>query len=171
MFLFVARNVAVVYNRPDAMDTLAILAVRRTEQNAPHGRPHLWPLILLMLILMSVAVALLGSRATPEVVVAVSPTAPAPRESRVYSVNYRFGVFSPTNLRIHVGDTVRWKNESPLPMKVVAQLQLGEKNPSFDSVGTIQPGGYFSYTFATVGVFGYFNPSDANESGVIMVRE
>ena len=171
MFLFVARNVAVVYNRPDAMDTLAILAVRRTEQNAPHGRPHLWPLIFLMLILMSCAVWLLGSRIPQDATSSPTPTADVPRESRVYAVNYRFGVFSPTNLRIHVGDTVRWKNESPLPMKVVAQLQPGEKNPSFDSVGTIQPGGYFSYTFATIGVFGYFNPSDANESGVIMVRE
>jgi len=171
MFLFVAHIVAVVYNPRDAMDTLAILAARRSEPQQPHPRPHLWPAILLVLILMGLAVGFLGSRPAEDL--ALSPT-PAPgtgRESRVYTITYRFGVFSPTNLRIHAGDTVRWKNDSPLPIKVIAQLQPGEQVPAFDSVGSIQPGSYFSYTFAQVAVFGYYNPSDANESGVIIVRE
>jgi plastocyanin len=171
MFLFVAYIVAVVYNPRDAMDTLAILAARRSEPQQPHGRPHLWPAILLVLVLMGFAVAFLGTRPIADPALSPTPTTVANRESRVYTITYRFGVFSPTNLRIHAGDTVRWKNDSPLPMKVIAQLQPGETIPSFDSVGSIQPGSYFSYTFAQVAVYGYYNPSDANESGVIIVRE
>ncbi len=118
---------------------------------------------------MAFAVAFLGN--TPGPVVGATPTpTDESREPRVYTVSYRFGVFSPTNLRIHAGDTVRWKNDSPLPIRVVAQLLPGQKVPQFDSVGMVQPGSYFSYTFSTVGIFGYYNPSDSNESGVILVR-
>lgn len=135
-------------------------------------RLHLWPFIVLMLVLLAIAVATLQQPPAP-----ITSSSPTPTESdtvvrdpRVYSVNYRFGVFSPTNLRIHVGDTVRWKNDSPLPIRVTAQLQTSQKVPEFDSVGTVQPGSYFSYTFSTVGVFGYANASNSNESGVIIVR-
>jgi plastocyanin len=153
------------------MDPLAILAVRRNEPPISRGF-HLWPLIVLMLILLTVAVATLGSRTASPIVVTPTPTASdiVDREARVYAVSYRFGVFSPTNLRIHAGDTVRWKNDSPLPVRIVAQLQAGQKVPEFDSIGTVQPDGYFSYTFGTAGVFGYNNASNTNESGVIIVR-
>jgi plastocyanin len=153
------------------MDTSAILAVRNTEPQEPHGQPHVWPAILLVLILMGLAVAFLGSRPVNDPTASPTATRDVVREARVYTISYRFGVFSPTNLRIHSGDTVRWKNDSPLPIRVIAQLAPGENVPAFDSVGAIHPGGYFSYTFARNGVFGYYNPSDANESGVIIVRE
>jgi len=123
------------------------------------------------MVLMGVAVSVLGSRTPAVSTESPTPTASVEREARVYSINYRYGVFSPTNLRVHAGDTVRWKNDSPLPIKVIAQLQAGEKIPSFDSVGSIQPSSYFSYTFSQVGVYGYYNPSDSNESGVVIVRE
>ncbi len=154
------------------MDPLAILAVRRSEPPLSRGF-HLWPLIVLMLILLAVAVATLGPR-TVSPVASISPTPTESdvidREPRVYAVSYRFGVFSPTNLRIHAGDTVRWKNDSPLPIRIVAQLQAGQKTPEFDSIGMVQPDGYFAYTFGVSGVFGYTNASNANESGVIIVR-
>lgn len=152
------------------MDPIAILTARRNEPSERHERPHFWPLILLMLILLAVAVMTFGEPApTPEE--SPVPTVTDERDPRVYLVSYRFGVFSPTNLRIHAGDTVRWRNDSPLPIRVVAQLQAGRRVPEFDSIGTIQPSGYFSYTFATPGVFGYYNPSsEASEIGVIIVR-
>lgn len=135
-------------------------------------RFHLWPLIILMLVLLGVAVATLEQPAEPTTsgtpVPSTSDT--VDREARVYSISYRFGVFSPTNLRIHIGDTVRWKNDSPLPIRIIAQLQAEQKVPEFDSVGSVQPGSYFSYTFSTAGVFGYINRSNSNESGVIIVR-
>jgi plastocyanin len=151
------------------MDPMAILAVRRTEPEPSRPGAHLWPLIFLTLVIMAIAVALLGPGPTT-VNSEPATTDAGQRDARVYTISYRFGVFSPTNLRIHAGDTVRWKNDSPLPIHVIAQLQPGQKLPSFDSVGDVQPGSYFSYTFSETGVFGYYNPSDANESGVIIVR-
>lgn len=135
------------------------------------GRPYIWVAILLVLVLMVVAVAFLGPRAeevnpSPTVTVTSTPE----REARIYVVSYRFGVFSPTNLRIHAGDTVRFRNDSPLPIRVTAQLQPGQRVPEFDSVGPIQADSYFSYTFPTVGIYGYINASDKTEAGVIIVR-
>lgn len=153
------------------MDIQALLAVRQSEPSRPHQRPHLWPAIILTLVLMGVSVFFLGTQPTGDTAAPLIGSAGTVRDARIYSISYRFGVFSPTNLRIHVGDTVRWKNESPLPIRVIAQLQPGQKVPVFDSVGAIQPGSYFSFTFSQAGTFGYANPSDANESGVIIVRE
>ncbi len=152
------------------MDPLAILAVRRIEHEPQHGRPHFWPLIFLMLLLLALAVSVLEKPSAGDATVTPTPTESADREPRVYTVGYRFGVFSPTNLRIHAGDTVRWHNQSSLPIRVVAQLQGGERIPLFDSIGTVQPDGYYAFTFSTIGIFGYYNPSSSNESGVIIVR-
>lgn len=151
------------------MDTSAILAVRRTEPEPSFGRPHLWPLILLVLLMMTGAVVILGS--PPEYNPEPTPTSTAERDARIYNVSYRFGVFSPTNLRIHAGDTVRWKNESPLPIRITAQIQPGQRTPEFDSVGTVYPNGYYAYTFSIVGTYAYTNASNTNEAGVIIVRE
>ncbi|MCC6934672.1 MAG: hypothetical protein IT406_03250 [Candidatus Yanofskybacteria bacterium] len=152
------------------MDPVAILAARRSEPSERHERPHFWPLILFVLVLLAVAVTTLGEPA-PAPQESPTPSVTEEREPRVYVVSYRFGVFSPTNLRIHAGDTVRWRNDGALPIRVVAQLRAGRRVPEFDSVGTIPPDGYFSYTFATPGVFGYYNPSsEASETGVIIVR-
>ena len=153
------------------MDAEVILLARSTETRDLSKRPHLWPAILLVMVCMGVAVGLLGAREPRDPLASPTPSAIEERDARVYSITYRFGVFSPTNLRVHAGDTVRWKNESPLPIKVIAQLQPGEKIPAFDSVGSIQPNSYFSYTFSRGGVYGYYNPSDKNESGVVIVKE
>lgn len=154
-----------------SVDTEILLASRRSEAMQSHPRPYLWPAILVMMVLMGLAVGLLGARTPADIAGTPTPTVIAERDARVYSITYRFGVFSPTNLRVHAGDTVRWKNESPLPIRVVAQLQPGEQIPTFDSVGSIQPDSYFSYTFSRSGIYGYYNPSDANESGVVIVKE
>ncbi|MEK7638219.1 MAG: hypothetical protein AAB375_02230 [Patescibacteria group bacterium] len=152
------------------MDPLAILAVRRNEGEPQHGRPHFWPLIFLMLILLALAVTMLGQPVPADTTATPTPADNADREPRVYMVGYKYGVFSPTNLRIHAGDTVRWHNQSSLPIRVVAQLQSGQRIPEFDSIGSVQPDGYFAFTFSKIGIYGYYNPSSSNESGVIIVR-
>ncbi len=152
------------------MDPLAILAVRRTEIPPQHGRPHFWPLIFLMLALLVLAVTMLGQSVPADTAITPTLTDNEDREPRVYTVGYRYGVFSPTNLRIHAGDTVRWHNESPLPIRIVAQLQNGQRTPEFDSIGTVPADGYFAFTFSKIGIYGYYNPSSSNESGVIIVR-
>lgn len=152
------------------MDPLAILALRRSESEQLRGRPHFWPLIFLMLILLALAVTIMEQPMAADTTVTPTPVDDTVREPRVYTVSYRFGVFSPTNLRIHAGDTVRWHNESPLPIRVVAQLQNNQRIPEFDSIGTIGSDGYFAFTFSAIGIYGYYNPSSSNESGVIIVR-
>lgn len=153
------------------MDPKALLAVQKIEPEQSRGSLHLWPFILLVLVLLTVSVIFLGQQPSNNVPTPMPTDVTASHEPRVYVVSYRFGVFSPTNLRIRVGDTVRWHNDSPVPIRVVSQMQAEQKVPEFDSVGLIQPDSYFSYTFATTGVFGYYNPSNANESGGIIVRE
>lgn len=152
------------------MDPLALLAVRRTEVAADQGRPHFWPLIFLVLILLAVSVRVLERPVIADTTATPTPSQQDDRNPRVYVIDYRSGVFSPTNLRIHAGDTVRWHNQSALPIRVVAQLQNEERTPDFDSIGGIQSDGYFAFTFSRVGIFGYYNPAGSNESGVIIVR-
>ena len=143
-------------------DPIAMLAGIRRNRPADPTRAHFWPLIIIMLVLLSIAVGFFGSRNVVPLLPTVSPTGTPERESRIYTVSYRFGVFSPTNLRIHAGDTVRFRNDSALPIRIAAA--------DFDSVGMIQPGSYFSYTFAVVGIFGYYTYAHPDETGVIIVR-
>src|SRR3989338_10648018 len=91
------------------------LAVKKTKKLPTIKEPGLfWMLIILTLVLFGLAVSLLGKNQN------VGIDFPTPLEtvltdvkpSRVYTVSYKSGVFSPTNLRIHAGDTVRFKNES-----------------------------------------------------------
>jgi plastocyanin len=149
-------------------DPFAILVATRPPRQE-HKRPYLWGLILLFMVFMAVAIVALS----PEPLESVDTTAtPTPtREARIYTVIDRFGVFSPTNLRVHVGDTVRFRNDSALSIRIVADLQPGQQTPEFDSIGPIPPGGTFSYTFAKAGVFGYHEYDDENQTGVIIVRE
>lgn len=150
-------------------DPFAILVASRSGASHPQ-RPHLWALILLVLALIVVAVLVLKPAAT-DPALAPSPSASAFPQARIYTVTYRYGVFSPTNLRIRTGDTVRFRNDGAEPIRIVADPSGGRSVPEFDSIGRVQPGGYFSYTFATAGVFAYHNEQDGTEAGVIMVRE
>jgi len=150
-------------------DPFAILTAARTGPAQPQ-RPHLMGLIVLVLVLMIVAVLLLNPGGG-DVALGPTPSASQLPPARIYAVSYRFGVFSPTNLRIQVGDTVRFHNDSNSPVRVVADPSGGRTTPEFDSIGKVEPGGYFSYTFATAGVFPYHDEQDGTKAGVIIVRE
>lgn len=148
-------------------DPIAFLASIKSD-HPTEGRAHLWPLIIITLVLIGVAVSFFGQPTPPASTPGVSGT--PERQVRIYTVSYRYGSFSPTNLRIHVGDTVRFRNDSAQSVHIVAELQPGEKVPEFDSVGQVQPGSIFSYTFARAGTFGYYNNANGSEAGVIIVR-
>src|SRR3989338_7029380 len=79
-----------------------------------------WLLIVLVLVLLAFSVNMFRqpiiSDTSGNIVSSLEPT-PDVRQPRVYTVSYRNGVFSPTNLRIHAGDTVRFKNESIFPIR------------------------------------------------------
>jgi plastocyanin len=148
-------------------DIFVTLISSRPSQPRHTGRPGLWALIVVVLALLIVAVRFLGAA---EPFVPVETPVEEERPARVYTVSYRFGVFSPTNLRIRVGDTVRFKNDGPLPIRIVAATLPGRVVPEFDSVGPVAAGSYFSYTFANIGVFAYANADEPDESGTIIVR-
>jgi plastocyanin len=146
-----------------------LAATRRTEsEHAP--RPHLWVLIFVILALIAVAVSVLGPEPAPAPIVERSLTPTPSRESRIYTVRYRSGVFSPTNLRIHAGDTVRFLNDGGDALRIIADLRAGSRVPEFDSVGLVEAGSYFSYTFPSVGEYSYRNYDNGSEAGVILVR-
>jgi len=127
----------------------------------------LWPLIILMLIAAAVSVSILGS--TPSDGLGTIGPTPSPdenRQTRIYTISYRAGVFSPTNLRIHVGDTVRFKNESIFGVHITCDQLAG-----FDSISEVPQNSTFSYTFSEVGIFEYHNEGDPDETGTIIVKD
>ena len=131
-----------------------------------HNPAVFWLLIIVLLIMLAGAVTVLSDPGdSTSHIPTVTPT--ASRQPRVYTVSYRGGVFSPTNLRIHAGDTVRFKNEGFFGVRVVTD---NNQLPGFDSVGDIPQSSYFSYTFAEKGIFGYHNNDRPDEQGTIIVR-
>lgn len=128
-----------------------------------------WLLIVLVMALLAFAVNMFRqppavSDTSGNIGTSLEPT-PEARQPRVYTVSYRNGVFSPTNLRIHAGDTVRLKNEGIFSIRVVGDDLVG-----FDSVGDMPQGSFFTFTFAAKGIFSYHNYRNPDESGTIIVR-
>ncbi|MBI2670020.1 MAG: plastocyanin [Candidatus Yanofskybacteria bacterium] len=81
------------------------------------------------------------------------------------------GVFSPTNIRIHVGDSVRFQNDGSTSMRIISDLTNGVLDlAGFDSVGEIPPKSVFTYTFSQTGIFGYHSARNLNEEGTVIVR-
>lgn len=90
---------------------------------------------------------------------------------KVYTVYYTSGVFSPTNLQINIGDTIRFLNDSLAPMRVVSDPHPDHTDlAGFDSVSDIPPQGIFSYTFSKRGIFDYHNERKLEQKGTIIVK-
>lgn len=157
------------------MDLIPQLIRKNEEQrlNTLSGTGLFWVLIILVLMLLAVAVSIFGTTPVDESLVTGSET-PAPTQStqpRLYTVSYKGGVFSPTNLRIHAGDTVRFRNDSFFPIRVVSDSHPAhDQLPGLDSVSDIPQNSYFAFTFAAKGIFGYHNERDPDQSGTIIVR-
>ncbi|MDO8495514.1 MAG: hypothetical protein Q7S32_03260 [bacterium] len=129
-----------------------------------------WALIVLIMMLMGVAILYFSKNSNYHDTTAAT-NQPSSRPPRVYSVFYGGGVFSPTNLRIHAGDSVRFQNTSNMPIWVISDPHPAHNDLlGFTSDGDILSRGFFSYTFNTPGIFGYHNERNPNESGVITVR-
>lgn len=135
-------------------------------------RVTIWLLIILVLIVFAAAVTYF-SRNNPELKAGLNPIpTPTPtRIARVYTIFYQLGIFSPTNLRIHVGDSVKFQNDGKESIHVISDSSGGTLDlPGFDSVGDIQPNGAFTYTFIEAGIFGYHNVKNTDETGTVIVR-
>lgn len=151
-----------------------MFAMQRKQIKSIEGPKAPWLLIVICLVLLAISVNFFGKKSfvgtsiqTPVTAVLSADT----REPRIYTVSYRAGVFSPTNLRIHAGDTVRFKNEGFFPIYIISDTQSGIQGlPGFNSVGDIPQNSYFAFTFAEKGIFGYHNEKNPDESGTIIVR-
>ena len=93
------------------MDFEPQLVVKKQKKLPTISGPGLfWMLIILTLVLFGLAVSMLGRPQN------IGTDLPTPMEtvsvdikpSRIYTVSYKSGVFSPTNLRIHARDTVKF---------------------------------------------------------------
>ncbi|MEK7125107.1 MAG: hypothetical protein AAB864_01800 [Patescibacteria group bacterium] len=154
------------------LDQFQAQLARREEKRLDtlSGTGTFWLLIVATMILLAVSVNVFGDRQSDLGGIGGTPST-SPVETlppRLYTVSYRNGVFSPTNLRIHIGDTVRFRNDALLPIRIVVDADT--KLAGFDSVGDIPQNSYFAFTFSVKGVFGYHNVRDLKQAGTIIVR-
>ncbi len=146
-----------------------LVVKRQKKLPAIQGPGLFWMLIILALILFGLAVSMLGrSQNLGADLSTPAGTTSVEKPSRIYTISYKSGVFSPTNLRIRAGDTVRFKNEGVFPIKIVSGPD--SSLIGFDSIGDIPQGSYFSFTFAAKGIFDYHNDRNTKETGTIIVR-
>lgn len=144
--------------------------IKKEERYSRHNPGIFWLLIVLLLVSMALAVTFLSERKKTDSI-SLTATPNEIRPTRFYTVSYRGGVFSPTNLRIHAGDTVRFKNDSFFAIRVISDPHPAHNQfPGLDSVGDIPQGSYFSFTVAEKGIFGYHNEKNSEERGMIIVR-
>lgn len=143
-----------------------IRKIRKNKDPKPNGHFLLIILLLLVLIIGSV---LFFSRYNNYDLSALNATPPITskneRTPRVYTVFYRTGTFSPTNIRIRAGDTVRFENHSLFSVHILSNDLIG-----FDSIGSVPAGGVFAYTFTVPGIFNYFNKKNIDQNGKVNVR-
>lgn len=134
----------------------------------PDGK--MWLFVLLVCILFGASLLYFGHSQGIDNFTPIASGSPT-HQSKVYTVYYSTGVFSPTNLRIHAGDSVKFLNESTDKLHVVTDSSDGIPDlAGFDSIGDIPPQGTFVYTFAVAGSFGYHNDLNKAERGMMIVR-
>lgn len=140
----------------------------RSEQSEFHGLS--WILIVLLLVLLSLSVLYFGKNNNYQPASA-SNSVHTSRPARTYSVLYGGGVFSPTNLRIQSGDTVKFQNNSLFAIRIVPDTDKDqEKGVGFENIGEIQSKNTFTYIFSNAGIFNYHNEKNPNEAGAIIIR-
>lgn len=145
------------------------MVLMASEELQPEGR--LWLLVILVLLVFGGALVYF-TRQNPEITdynaqARLSQPAES-RPARVYTVYYNAGVFSPTNLRIHKGDSVKFQNDGDQPVHIVAD-DLADL-VGLDSIGDVPPRSSFAYTFTKTGTFGYNNSRNKAERGTVIVR-
>ena len=137
----------------------------------PEGR--LWLLVILVLLIFAASLIYFSRNnlewANLNQVKISNPN--SSRSARLYTIFYNSGVFSPTNIRIHVGDSVKFQNDNDQPIHIQSDETNGIADLiGFDSVGDIPSMGSFTYTFTIAGIFGYHNKYNKNERGTVIVR-
>ena len=140
---------------------------------APQPNGKLWLLVILVLLGFGAALTYFTNQ-NPNIAEynqALLTRLSENRDARLYVVYYSGGVFSPTNLRIHAGDSVKFQNDSEQAIHIEsARDSTGPELVGFDSVGDVPAEGAFTYTFIKAGTFGYNNSYNRDERGTVIVR-
>lgn len=118
----------------------------------------------------------------PSTQVPVTQTTP-PVEQNV--VTYTNSGYSPSTLRVKVGATVTFKNESSRSMWTASAVHPSHmvyggtslvehcpdiKGTAFDACTGIQPGNSWSFTFTKIGTWKYHNHLNPSDTGTIVVE-
>jgi hypothetical protein len=147
------------------------MKLMETDEPKPSGT--IWLFVILILASFAAAVMYFG-RGSKDLTITVQSSIHRPtptRQPRLYTVYYSLGVFSPTNIRIHVGDSVKFRNDSNFPIRIVPDHSGGvQELAGLDSVNDISSNGFFTFTFTESGTFGYCNGKNPTEKGTIIVR-
>jgi plastocyanin len=77
------------------------------------------------------------------------------------TISMKGSAFSPSSLQIGINSTVTWVNDDNMVHTVTSD------RTGFDS-GDIAPGGRFSYTFSSVGTYGYHCIHHPNMTGTVV---
>lgn len=85
-------------------------------------------------------------------------------------ISYSSSGFSPAELKVKVGDTVTFKNDSEQVVQVNSAPHPAHTSFPELNVGEIAKGESKSVTFTTVGTKKYHNHLNASESGTIVVE-
>jgi plastocyanin len=99
---------------------------------------------------MALAAVVLAGTIGPIAAAGPAGASPAHRDGVDVTVNVSIVdfMFTPKNIQVHVGDTIKWTNNG------AATHTSSAKGAVWNS-GNIAPGGTFSFTFTTVGTFLY----------------
>lgn len=140
------------------------------------GQGLIWVFILLVMVMLALSVLYFGT-GDPALSnnTASNNTANGSqvvqRSARLYSVFYNREIFSPTNLRIQRGDTVKFINESRDALWVISGPHPDHSGwLDFDSRKDIPFQEFYSITFNSPGIYSYHNEKNINETGTIIVR-
>jgi plastocyanin len=133
----------------------------------PTHRHLTWLALLLGLVVIAlVLAALFPAPAKVTTPTGYTPPAPTPTAQDVvtaqhgfqYLVSHTTDGFSPTSLSITKGETVRFSNSAPSPLLLTFSDAASQ---------TVVPGGYYEYTYLSLGSFTY---SDGTASGIVTVN-
>jgi plastocyanin len=139
------------------------------EDYQPNGK--IWFLVILVSMIFAGSLYYFGKIEGIDSYQAVVTNGANTRQARIYTVYYNVGVFSPTNIRIHAGDSVKFQNDSSEYLHVTSDVNNGILDLiGFDSIGNIPPKGIFAFTFTEAGSFGYHNELNKTERGMVIVR-
>lgn len=90
---------------------------------------------------------------------------------KTYDISYTNSCYSPANITIKKGDTVKFANNSTKNMWPASNNHPSHTiYPEFDAKGDISPGGTYSFTFTKTGAWGYHDHSKLNCGGIITVQ-